>query len=56
MVMEFFKGGSDKPLEEIESLIVQMLQDDRHTFDLAINALLGGTGARVVGKQESQRV
>lgn len=51
MVMEFFKGGSDKPLEEIESLIVQMLQDDRHTFDLAINALLGGTAAKVVGKE-----
>ena len=51
MVMEFFKGGSDKPLEEIESLIVQMLHDDRHTFDLAINALLGGTDASVVGKE-----
>ncbi len=51
MVMEFFKGGSDKPLEEIEALIVQMLQDDRHTFDLAINALLGGTAAEVVGKE-----
>ena len=51
MVMEFFKGGSDKPLEEIESLIVQMLNDNRHTFDLAFNALLGGTGAKVVGKE-----
>ena len=51
MVMEFFKGGSDKPLEEIESLIVQMLHDDRHTFDLAVNALLGGTDAKVVGKE-----
>ncbi len=51
MVMEFFKGGSDKPLEEIESLIVQMIQDDRHTFDLAVNALFGGTDARSVGKE-----
>ena len=51
MVMEFFKGGSDKPLEEIEALIVQMLHDDRHTFDLAINALLGGTDVGVVGKE-----
>ena len=51
MVMEFFKGGSDKSLEEIESLIVQMLQDDRHTFDLAINALLGGTDPAVVRKE-----
>ncbi len=51
MVMEFFKGGADKPLEEIESLIVQMLQDNRHTFDLAINALIGGTDAKSVGKE-----
>jgi len=51
MVMEFFKGGADKPLEEIESLIIQMLHDDRHTFDLAINALVGGTDAKAVGKE-----
>jgi phosphate uptake regulator len=51
MVMEFFKGGSDQSLEEIESLIVQMLHDDSHTFDLAINALLGGTDPAVVGKE-----
>lgn len=51
MVMEFFKGGADKPLEEIESLIIQMLQDNRHTFDLAINALVGGTDAKAVGKE-----
>ena len=59
MVMEFFKGGSDKTLEEIESLIVQMIQDNRHTFDLAINALLGGTDAAVVGtevKESDKRV
>ncbi len=59
MVMEFFKGGSDKSLEEIESLIVQMIQDDRHTFDLAINALLGGTDPAVVGsevKESDKRV
>lgn len=51
MVMEFFKGGADKPLEEIESLIIQMLLDNRHTFDLAINALVGGTDAKSVGKE-----
>ena len=59
MVMEFFKGGADKTLEEIESLIVQMIQDNRHTFDLAINALLGGTDAAVVGtevKESDKRV
>ncbi len=51
MVMEFFKGGGDKPLEEIEALIVKMLLDNRHTFDLAINAVVGGTEAKSVGKE-----
>jgi phosphate uptake regulator len=51
MVLEFFKGGADQPLEEIEALIVQMLLDDRHTFDLAINALIGGTDPSAVGKE-----
>ena len=57
MVLEFFRGGVDKPLEEIELLIVQMLLDDRHTFDLAINAVVGGTKASAVGGEvrESDR-
>jgi phosphate uptake regulator len=51
MVLEFFKGGGDQPLEEIEAMIVTMLEDDRHTFDLAINTVLGGTEAASVGKE-----
>lgn len=51
MVLEFFKGGADESLEEIEALIVQMLLDDRHTFDLAINTVLGGADAAAVGKE-----
>jgi phosphate uptake regulator len=51
MVLEFFKGGADRPLEEIEEMIVQMLVDDRHTFDLAINTVVGGTDAASVGKE-----
>lgn len=51
MVLEFFKGGVDEPLEEIEHLISRMLLDDRHTFDLAINAVVGGTDATVVGEE-----
>lgn len=54
MVLEFFKGGADTQLEEIEGLIIQMLLDCRHTFDLAINALIGGTEPSTVGKQISK--
>ena len=48
MVWEFFKASGDEQLEEIEGLIVQMLLDCRHIFDLAINAVVGGTE---VGKE-----
>jgi phosphate uptake regulator len=51
MVLEFFKGGVDEPLEEIEGIIAKMLLDNRHTFDLAINAVVGGTEASAVGKE-----
>ena len=54
MVLEFFRGGVDSQLEEIEGLIIQMLLDCRHTFDLAINTLLGGTDPATVGKQISK--
>lgn len=50
MVMEFFRGGADKELEQIEQTIQQMLVDCRHTFDAAINALLGGTDPDLIKK------
>ena len=50
MVMEFFRGGADKELEQIEQTIQQMLVDCRHTFDVAINALLSGTDPALVKK------
>lgn len=50
MVLEFFRGGADSQLEEIEGLIIEMLLDCRHTFDLAINALIGGTDPHAVAK------
>ncbi len=50
MVMEFFRGGADRELEQIEQTIQQMLLDCRHTFDVAINSLLGGTDPDIVKK------
>jgi phosphate transport system protein len=51
MVLEFFRGGTEGQLEGIHGQIVTMLQDCRHTFDLAINALLGGAEASSVGPE-----
>lgn len=51
MVMEFFKGGADRQLEEIVGQVAQMLLDSRHTFDLATNALFTGGDATVVGPE-----
>jgi phosphate uptake regulator len=51
MVMEFFKGGVDRHLEEIVGQIAQMLADSRHTFDLATDALFTGGNADVVGPE-----
>lgn len=50
MVLDFFRGGGDAQLERIEAQIRQMLIDNRHTFDAAINCLLGGTDPALVGK------
>ncbi|MDR9450560.1 MAG: PhoU domain-containing protein [Acidimicrobiia bacterium] len=50
MVLDFFRGGGDAQLEQIEAQIRQMLVDDRHTFDTAINALIGGTDPELVRK------
>lgn len=50
MVLDFFRGGGDAQLEKIEAEIREMLINDRHTFDTAINALIGGTAPELVDK------
>lgn len=50
MVIEFFRGSSDKELEAIEQKIRQMIVDGRHTFDAATDALLAGADPAVVGE------
>ena len=51
MIFEFFRGGTDRTLEDIEATIVEMVLTSRHTFDLAINAVIGGTDPAVVGEE-----
>jgi phosphate uptake regulator len=50
MVLEFFRGGGDTQLEQIDAKIREMLVNDRHTFDTAINSLIGGTAPDLVDK------
>jgi phosphate uptake regulator len=50
MVLDFFRGGGDAHLEKIDAEIRQMLVNDRHTFDTAINSLIGGTAPELVDK------
>jgi phosphate uptake regulator len=49
MVMRFFRGAGEDRLDHIESTLLRMLQDDRHSFDAAASALIGGAAADVVG-------
>lgn len=51
MVFEFFRGGVDRQLEEIDDRITEMLLDCRHAFDLSINTLLSGGDPQVVGPE-----
>jgi phosphate transport system protein len=41
-------GPESRSLNEIHSSFLQMLQDGRHVFDAAANALLGGTDTDVI--------
>jgi phosphate uptake regulator len=50
MVFGLSRGGGDR-LERIESTLQRMLTDDRHAFDLAMSALLGGADPRTVGPE-----
>ena len=47
MVMSFFRRSDDSGLGHIEAQVQRMVNDARHTFDLAMNALAGGSVASV---------
>ena len=49
MVFRFFRGSGGDRLEHAESKLLEMLADDRHSFDAATSALLTGADASVVG-------
>ncbi len=49
MVFKFFRGDGDDQLADVEQRLYAMLGDDRHSFDVATSALLGGANVEVVG-------
>ncbi len=49
MVLRFFKGGGEDQLEHAQGQLLDMLANDRHSFDAATAALLDGADPTVVG-------
>ncbi len=49
MIMRFLRGGGEDRLANVESTLLRMLQDDRHSFDAATSALIGGAAIDLVG-------
>ena len=47
MVMRFFRRPDDSGIDHIEAQVQRMVTDARHTFDLAMNAVTGGSVASV---------
>ena len=47
MVMSFFRRPDDSGIDHIEAQVQRMVTDARHTFDLAMNAVTGGSVASV---------
>ncbi len=47
MVMSFFRRPDDSGIDHIEAQVQRMVTDARHTFDLAMNAITGGSVASV---------
>ncbi len=48
MVMRFLRGGEDR-LQHIPTKVLEMLADDRHSFDVATAALLSGGDLETIG-------
>ncbi len=49
MVMRFLRGGEDR-LRHIPTKLLEMLADDRHSFDVATAALLTGGDLETIGR------
>ena len=51
MVLEFFKGRSQTPIDEVRSTIVRMLEDGHDIFVTASDALFGGGKSKATKRE-----
>ncbi len=51
MVLRFFGGSRQDKLEHVQQTLLAMLFDDRHSFDLAMSALLAGADPTIIGPE-----
>ena len=51
MVLEFFKGGSNSAIDDIQTMLVQMLHDGHDVFVTASDALFGGGKSKATKKE-----
>jgi len=51
MVLEFFKGGSNSAIDDVHTMLVQMLQDGHDVFVTATDALFGGGKSKETRKE-----
>jgi phosphate uptake regulator len=49
MVLRFFQGSGEDLIKHAQGTLMEMLADDRHSFDIATSALLDGAAPAVVG-------
>ena len=45
MVRRFFQRSGAQPMGHVQSVLLEMLANDRHSFDVATSALLDGAGS-----------
>ncbi|MEE8421995.1 MAG: PhoU domain-containing protein [Dehalococcoidia bacterium] len=50
MVRRFFRGSGEQQLEHVQGVLLEMLANDRHSFDVATAALLAGADAASAGE------
>ncbi len=49
MVRRFFQRSGAQPMGHVQSVLLEMLANDRHSFDVATSALLDGADSATVG-------
>ena len=54
MVFDFFRGGGQSTIEEVEQTLVEMMNNARHVYDEAMGAVFGGGKSKETKKDLKQ--